>query len=418
MENKNRDLLRFMTAWSVDNGKSTLIGRLLHDTKSIFQDQRSGIRKSGLNGAENQVNLAYLADGLKAEREQGITIDIAYKYFMTKKKKFIIADAPGHIEYTKNMITAASTVDVVVIIVDIRFWIVEQVSRHILIAWLLNVTHVIFCINKMDLVSWSEWSFKKLEKEISDQALRLWIGNFSCIPISALEWDNVVKSSKNMSWYEWATILDELESIDLDDQSAHLGCRIPIQCVIKPNTGDSNGCRGYAWQVTWGELAVGDEVMIFPSWYTSTIKTIRVGEDALEKVCEWISVVVTIEDDIDISRGDLIAQKTNKPAIKQDIEMTICRFDKKPLQVWARYIMKHTTKDVRCIVQSIQHKIDVNTGQKILNDDSILMNDIAQISVKTTYPLFIDSYKKSKVMGGAILIDERTNETVAACIIA
>ncbi len=410
----NTELLRFSTAGSVDDGKSTLIGRLLYDSKSIFEDQYDAIKTASEKRGEEGVNLALLTDGLKAEREQGITIDVAYRYFSTPKRKFIIADTPGHIQYTRNMVTGASTSNVALILVDARQGILEQTRRHAIISSLLQIPHLVICINKMDLVDYSQQVYEDIRQKFESFASKLDIKDVSFIPISALKGDNVVDRSENMPWYEGATLLYYLENVHIGSDHNFIDTRFPVQFVIRPYSDDFHDYRGYAGQVVGGVIKKGDKIMALPSGFTSTIDKIDTADGEIEEAFPPMSVTLLLKDDIDISRGDMIVRENNKPEVTQDLDLRICWFNDRPLQLRGKYEIRHTTQTARCIIQDIQYKMDVNTLHRNLEDKKIGMNDIARISIRTTKPLFADPYSKNRITGSIILVDEGTNETVAA----
>lgn len=411
------DLLRFSTAGSVDDGKSTLIGRLLYDSKAIFDDQLEAIKRSSELRGEDFVNLALLTDGLKAEREQGITIDVAYRYFSTPKRKFIIADTPGHIQYTRNMVTGASTANLAIVLVDARIGMVEQSRRHLFIASLLRIPHAIICINKMDLVSYSQQVYNNIKEEFRQFTSKMQISDVHYIPISALKGDNVVLRSENMDWYEGPTLMYLLENVHIASDYNRIDCRFPVQNVIRPYSDEFHDYRGYAGRIAGGVFKPGDEIMVLPSGFTSTIASIENYKESLQEAFSPMSVVMRITDNIDISRGDMIVRTGNIPEIGQDIELMICWLSKQKLISKGKYALKHTTKEARCIIKEIKYKININTLHRIENPEEIIMNDIARISIRTTLPLFFDSYRRNRVTGSLILIDEGTNETVAACMI-
>jgi len=411
------ELLRFTTAWSVDDGKSTLIWRLLHDTKSIFEDQMEAIEETSKRKGEEEVNLAYLTDGLKAEREQWITIDVAYRYFATPKRKFIIADTPGHTQYTRNMVTGASTANVALILVDARKWILEQTCRHTFIASLLGIPHVVFCINKMDLVDRSEEQFEKIKEELEWFSSKLTIKDIHFIPMSALKGDNVVERSENMPWYQWWPLLYTLENIHIWSDNNHIDCRFPVQHVIRPQNDDYHDYRGYAGRIAWWVFKPWDDVVVLPSWFSTSIKNIEIGWVTQEEAFSPQSVVMTLNDEIDISRGDMIVRPNNQPTVSQDIDMMICWFNKEPLKPNWKYGIMHTSKSTRCVIKNVAHKIDVNTMHRDLDSKDVEMNDIARITIRTMEPLFFDAYQRNRNTGSIILIDEATNETVAAWMI-
>jgi len=411
------ELLRFTTAGSVDDGKSTLIGRLLYDSKAIFEDQMESIERASAKSGDGEVNLALLTDGLRAEREQGITIDVAYRYFATPKRKFIIADTPGHIQYTRNMVTGASTANVALILVDARNGVIEQTLRHAFIASLLQIPHIVVCVNKMDLVGFEEKVFEDIKSDFEQIATKLDVHDIRFIPISAKLGDNVVDRSKNMDWYDGPTLMFLLENIHIASDVNHLDARFPVQYVIRPMRDEFHDYRGYAGRVEGGIFRKGDKIKVLPSGFTSKIKSIDIFEDSIEETFAPQSVTLTLEDDIDISRGNMIIKEDSVPEIGQDIDMMICWFNEKPLILGGKYTLKHTTSDLRCVIRDIKYKIDINT---LTNDESqknVGLNDIARIVIKTTKPIFYDSYRKNRLTGSVIFIDEATNETVAAGMI-
>jgi sulfate adenylyltransferase subunit 1 len=408
------ELLRFTTAGSVDDGKSTLIGRLLYDSKSIFQDQYEAIEEVSKRRGEEEVNFALLTDGLKAEREQGITIDVAYRYFSTPKRKFIIADTPGHIQYTRNMVTGASTANVALVLVDARQGVLEQTRRHAIIASLLQIPHLVICINKMDLVDYSEEVYNGIQDEFEKFAGKLDVHDVSFIPISALRGDNVVERSANMPWFQGTTLLYYLENVHIASDYNFIDCRFPVQYVIRPYSDEYHDYRGYAGRVAGGIFKKGDDVMLLPSGFTTRISKIETYDGEIEEAFPPMSVTVHIEDDFDISRGDMIVRENNVPRQDQDIDVMICWFHEKPLQERGKYVLRHTTKEVRCIIKEVRYRMDVNTLHRDVESNMIRMNDIARISIRTTLPLFVDAYQKNRITGSVILIDEGTNETVAA----
>ena len=411
------ELLRFTTAGSVDDGKSTLIGRLLFDSKQIFQDQMENIEKISERRGENHVNLALLTDGLKAEREQGITIDVAYRYFATPKRKFIIADTPGHIEYTRNMVTGASTANLAIILVDARNGLVEQTRRHSFIASLLQIPHVVFCINKMDLVDYSEERFNEIQNDLEAFTSKLNTRDIRFIPISALNGDNVVNRSTNMDWYQGPTLMYLLETIHIAGDENHVDCRLPIQYVIRPQKDEFHDYRGYAGRISGGIFKPGDKVLVLPSGFSSKIKSVDTFEGPVEEAFATMSVTVTLEDDIDISRGDMIVRENNVPEVGQDIDVMVCWLNSKPLQLNGKYSIKHTTKDVRCIVKEVKYRININTLHRDEENKEIKMNDIGRVTLRTTSPLFYDEYTKNRITGSLVIIDEATNVTVGAAMI-
>ena len=408
------DLLRFTTAGSVDDGKSTLIGRLLYDSKSIFEDQMEAIEIASEKKGEEQVNLALLTDGLRAEREQGITIDVAYRYFATPKRKFIIADTPGHIQYTRNMVTGASTANLAIILVDARKGMVEQTCRHSFIASLLQIPHIVFCINKMDLVDYDEKRYEEIKEQLEAFSSKLEVSDISFIPISALKGDNVVDRSERMKWYEGPTLLYKLENVHISSDHNHIDCRFPVQYVIRPQKDEFHDYRGYAGRIAGGIFKKGDEVMVLPSGFTSKIKSIVTLDGEIDEAYAPMSVSITLEDEIDISRGDMIVRENNSPESEQSLELMVCWMSERPLMQNGKYALKHTSKEVRCMVKEIKYKVDINTLHRNESDIQIGMNDIARISIRTTSPLFFDRYTRNRITGSLILIDEATNETVGA----
>jgi sulfate adenylyltransferase subunit 1 len=411
------ELLRFTTAGSVDDGKSTLIGRLLYDSKSIFADQMEAIEKASKGKGEEHVNLALLTDGLRAEREQGITIDVAYRYFATPKRKFIIADTPGHIQYTRNMVTGASTANLAIILVDARQGVIEQTKRHSYIASLLQIPHVVVCVNKMDLVDFSESVYEKVRLDFEDFSAKLDIKDVRFVPISALLGDNVVDRSKNMDWYGGSTLMHILENVHIGSDHNHIDARFPVQYVIRPMKAEHHDYRGYAGRVAGGIFREGEEVAVLPSGFTTKIKSIDVMGGTVKEAVAPMSVTLTLEDDIDISRGDMIVKVNNRPEVEQDIDLMVCWLSEKPLQVGGKYSIKHTTKDARCIIKDVTYKMNINTLQKIEGDKTIGLNDIGRISIRATTPLFFDGYRKNRSTGSVIIIDEATNNTVGAGMI-
>ena len=417
MKEENQ-LLRFTTAGSVDDGKSTLIGRLRYDSKSLFEDQLAAVKFSSQKKGFDYLDLSLITDGLKSEREQGITIDVAYRYFATPKRKFIIADTPGHIQYTRNMVTGASTANLAVILIDARKGLVEQTFRHSFIATLLRIPHIIVGINKMDLVDWDEKLYDKIVEEYKAFISRLEITDVNFIPISALLGDNIVdRSTNNMPWYEGPTLLYMLENIHIASDHNHIDCRFPVQLVIRPQIHEHRDYRGYAGRVEGGVFKPGDDVKVLPSGFTTRINTIELEKQKLEEAFSPMSVTMTFEDDLDIGRGDMIVRPNNQPQTEQNIEATICWMNQKVLQQGARLILRQTSKECRAIIEKIQYKIDINTLHRIEDVSVLAMNDIARVSIRTSQPLFYDAYKKNRQTGSIILIDEGTNETVAAGMI-
>ena len=420
-DNKNyesTDLLRFTTAGSVDDGKSTLIGRLLYDSKSIFQDQYEDIERVSEKRGEEGVNLALLTDGLKAEREQGITIDVAYRYFSTPKRKFIIADTPGHIQYTRNMVTGASTANVALLLIDARQGVLEQTKRHAIIASLLQIPHVVVCINKMDLVDYSQETFDMIHDEFEAFASKLEVKDVHFIPISALKGDNVVERSDKTPWYEGPTLMYYLENVHISSDHNFIDSRFPVQHVIRPYSDEFHDYRGYGGRVAGGSFKKGDEVMVLPSGFTSKIAKIDSFDGEMESAFPPLSVTILLEDDIDISRGDMLVRPNNVPENSQDIDLMICWFDhSKPLNPRGKYIVKHTTQEAKCMVKEIQYKLDINSLHRDQENLEVKVNDIARVTIRSTKPLFFDAYRKNRITGSIILIDEGTNSTVAAGMI-
>ena len=413
----NMELLRFSTAGSVDDGKSTLIGRLLYDSKSIFADQYEAIEESSRRKGDENVNLALLTDGLRAEREQGITIDVAYRYFATPKRKFIIADTPGHIQYTRNMVTGSSTSNLSIILVDARHGVVEQTSRHTFISSLLGIPHVVFCINKMDLVDYSEEVFENIKRDLEAFSSKLNVKDIHFVPLSALKGDNVVNKSENMDWYQGSTLMYLLENIHIGSDYNHIDCRFPVQNVIRPQSTEYHDYRGYAGRIAGGIFKPGDDVMVLPSGFTSKIKSIDTMDGSIEEAFAPMSVALTLEDDIDISRGDMIVRENNKSEVSQDIDLMVCWLNEKSIVPNGKYAVKHTSNDVRCIIKEVKYKVNINTLHRIENDKEVKMNEIARISIRTTKPLMYDHYTRNRTTGSLILIDEATNETVGAGMI-
>jgi sulfate adenylyltransferase subunit 1 len=411
------ELLRFTTAGSVDDGKSTLIGRLLYDSKSIFEDQMEAVRAASERLGNEEVNLALLTDGLRAEREQGITIDVAYRYFATPKRKFIIADTPGHIEYTRNMVTGASTADAAIILVDARNGIIEQTKRHSYIASLLQLPHVIVAVNKMDLVDFSEEIFNRIKEDYQAIALKLHLKNVHYLPISALDGDNVVTPSQRTPWYQGVTLLHLLETIplreDLDDRPA----RFPVQYVIRPQNNQFHDYRAYAGRISSGTYKVGDAVTILPSYTESTIKAIDEVDRSLEEASYPQSVAIRLNDNVDVSRGDMIVKSDELPKVNAHISLLVCWLNHRPLSIGAKYILRHTTDDVFCIVKDVYFKVNINTLENSIEDKKVKMNDIAHIAIKTSKPLKYDLYEKNRFTGSLVIIDEATYETVGAGMI-
>lgn len=415
MSNQNTELLRFTTAGSVDDGKSTLIGRMLYDSKSIFQDQYDQIKEVSEKRGEEGVNLALLTDGLRSEREQGITIDVAYRYFATPKRKFIIADTPGHIQYTRNMVTGASTANVALILVDARNGVVEQTRRHAIIASLLQIPHLVVCINKMDLVDYDQDTYEKIQDDFEKFAAKLDVVDVHFIPISALMGDNVVHRSEKTPWYDGPTLMYYLENVHIASDHNFIDSRFPIQYVIRPYTDEFHDYRGYAGRMAGGVLKVGDDVTLLPSGFTTKISQIQGPSGDQEECFPPESVSILLEDDYDLSRGDMIVRANNQPEVTQDIEIMLVWFDHNaPLRLNGKYAIMHTTKQVRCIIKDIRYKLDINSLHRDQEDLEIKMNDVARVVLRTTKPLFVDSYRKNRITGSMILVDEGTNSTVGA----
>ena len=413
----NMELLRFTTAGSVDDGKSTLIGRLLYDSKSIFEDQVAQIEATSTKRGLDHVDLSLFTDGLKDEREQGITIDVAYRYFATPKRKFIIADTPGHVQYTRNMVTGASTANLALILVDARKGVIEQTKRHTFIASLLQIPHVFVCINKMDLVDYSQEAYDKVVKEYTDFAAKLNVQDVRFIPMSALHGDNVVTRSEQMGWYEGGTLLHNLETVHISADYNLRDCRFPVQTVIRPHTDEYHDFRGYAGRVAGGIFKKGNKVVALPSGLESKISGIHTLTGELEEAFPPMSVTITLEDDIDISRGDMLVRSENRPEAQQDLDVMLCWLNATPPRPRAKYVLKQTTTDARAMITEIQYKMDINTLHRLEEDKDIKMNDIARVKIRSTKPIFADEYNQNRVTGSLILVDEATNETVAAGMI-
>jgi sulfate adenylyltransferase subunit 1 len=407
------ELLRFTTAGSVDDGKSTLIGRLLYDSKTLFQDQLENLKRVSEQRGE-ELNLALLTDGLRAEREQGITIDVAYRYFATPVRKFIIADTPGHVQYTRNMVTGASTANLALILVDARNGVTEQTHRHIFIASLLQIPHFVICINKMDLVGYKQDVYDAIKEEIEDFITKLTVPDISFIPMSALHGDNVVHGSHHMKWYHGPTLLYHLETVHIGSDENLVDCRFPVQYVIRPRSDAYHDYRGYAGKIVGGIFKPKDSVIVLPSGLTTTITTIETPEGAVDEAFPPMSVVMQLKDHLDISRGDMIVRPHNTPFIGQDLDLMICWMNTRPLIPGTRYIIRHTTREIRGIVTEIQYKMDINTLHRIPETTQLGLNDIGRICIRTAQPLFYDSYQRNRATGSLILIDEGTNETVGA----
>lgn len=413
----NNQLLRFTTAGSVDDGKSTLIGRLLYDSKSIFEDQLEAVEKTSLRKGHEGVDLALFTDGLKDEREQGITIDVAYRYFTTPKRKFIIADTPGHIQYTRNMVTGASTANAAIILVDARHGVIEQTKRHSFIASLLHIPHILVCINKMDLVDFSEEAYYTVINQFEEFSSKLMVKDVRFIPISALKGDNVVNRSNNMPWYQGAPLLHTLETLHISSDINKIDMRFPVQTVLRPQTETHRDYRGYAGRISSGIIRKGDNVTILPSGFTSKVKSIDTYKETLDEAFAPMSVSVTLEDDIDVGRGDMIVRNNNKPEATQDIDVMLCWLHNNSAKPRAKYTIKHTSNDQKAMIKEVIYKININSLDRDREDKDLNMNDIAKVKIRTTKPLMVDSYRDNKTTGSIILIDDTTNETVAAGMI-
>ncbi|MFC0775348.1 sulfate adenylyltransferase subunit 1 [Terrimonas alba] len=411
------DLLRFITAGSVDDGKSTLIGRLLYDSKNILVDQLEALEKSTKNRTDGSVDLALLTDGLRAEREQGITIDVAYRYFTTPKRKFIIADAPGHVQYTRNMITGASNANLIIILIDARQGVVEQTRRHSIIASLLKIPHVVIAINKMDLVEYSQDVFNNIVIDYADVAKQLGLTDITYIPISALNGDNIVDRSERIDWYEGKPLLEFLEDIEINHDINLEDARFQVQFVIRPQTEELHDYRGYAGKVTSGVYRTGDKVKVLPAGIETTISKLEVGGKEVSEVFAPQSVTIQLADDIDISRGDAIAKVDNLPQVSNELEVLLCWMDDKPLQSGNKYYLQHNSRLVKAVVKKIDYKLDVNTLQQQPVEGNVKLNEVVKATIKTASALVYDSYDKLNVNGSAILIDETGNSTVAAVLL-
>ncbi|MET7749898.1 GTP-binding protein [Micromonospora sp. NPDC005367] len=415
---RRMDLLRFATAGSVDDGKSTLIGRLLYDTKSLFTDQLAAVEAVSAARGDEYTNLALLTDGLRAEREQGITIDVAYRYFATPRRKFIIADTPGHIQYTRNMVTGASTADLALILVDARKGLVEQSRRHAFLCSLLRVPHLVLCVNKMDLVDFSQDVFERIADEFTAFAAKLDVPDLTVVPVSALKGDNIVSRSPNMQWYEGPALLHHLERVHIASDRNLVDVRFPVQYVIRPQSTTVTDYRGYAGQVASGVLKAGDEVMVLPSGFTSRIASVETADGPVAEAFPPMSVTVRLTGEIDISRGDMICRPNNAPAVSQDIEAMVCWMDEsRPLQVGGKYAIKHTTRSARAIVRGLHYRLDINSLHRDESAGELRLNEIGRVRLRTTVPLLADEYRRNRTTGGFVIIDETTNRTVGAGMI-
>lgn len=417
MEIENNQLLRFTTAGSVDDGKSTLIGRLLYDSKSIFEDQLASVENTSRKKGHENVDLAMFTDGLREEREQGITIDVAYRYFTTPKRKFIIADTPGHIQYTRNMVTGASTANAAIVLIDARHGVIEQTKRHSYLASLLQIPHLIVCINKMDLVDYAEEVYEKILNDYEKVSSKLVIKDIQFIPISALNGDNVVNRSSNMPWYQGAPLLHTLETIYIGSDTNKVDARFPVQTVIRPQREGFIDYRGYAGRIASGIFRKGDSVTVLPSGFTSKIKSIDVLDGTLNEAFVPMSVSIQLEDDVDVSRGDMIVRDNNQPQVTQEFDAMICWFNSKPPLPRAKYTIMHASNTQKALIKDVVYKIDINTLERNSVDKDFKMNDIGRITIRTTKPLMIDPYRENRVTGSIILVDDATHETVAAGMI-
>ena len=413
----NMDLLRFLTCGSVDDGKSTLIGRLLYDSKSIFEDQLAAAELASLNRGDVRVNLALLTDGLRAEREQGITIDVAYRYFATPKRKFIIADCPGHVQYTRNMVTGASTANLALILIDARHGVIEQSRRHSFIASLLRIPHVVVCINKMDLVDWSEERYEEIRAVYEEFAAKLQVQDITFIPMSALLGDNVVNRSENMPWYQGPALMHHLEHVHIASDRDLIDCRFPVQWVVRPQSDEHHDYRGYAGQIASGVFRVGDEVVALPSGFTSKIASIDIGGQPIDRAVPPMSVSIRLEDEIDISRGDMICRPNNRPNAGQDIDAMLVWMGEQPMQPGKKYALKHTTKTARCMISDLRYRLNIQTLHREEDAESLALNEIGRVTLRTTAPLFFDEYRQCRATGSMIIVDEQTNRTVGAAMI-
>ena len=410
------EILKFITAGSVDDGKSTLIGRLLYDTDAILADQLEALHRSNRKNDDGTIDLAILTDGLKAEREQGITIDVAYKYFQTNKRKFIIADAPGHIQYTRNMVTGASNSNLAIVLIDARRGVVEQTNRHSFLVSLLALPQVVVCVNKMDMVDYDQTTFNQIVEQYQTLATKLNLKNITYIPVSALKGDNIVNSSANMAWYTGKSLLDHLETVEIpvDDKASH--ARLPVQWVVRPQTEELHDYRGYAGRVSSGTFKVNDQVTVLPSGFSSTITRIELLDKVFDEAVAGQSVTVHLQDNIDISRGDILVSSHAHPEVSQLIEADLCWMDTRALDASLTYLIQHNSKVTRCRIQEVSYKFNINTLEKVYEED-FKLNDIGRIVLKTAEPLAFDVYQQNKANGGAVIIDSRTNLTVGALML-
>jgi bifunctional enzyme CysN/CysC len=408
------DMLRFATVGSVDDGKSTLIGRLLYDSKSIFEDQLEAVERASRDKGDDYVNLALLTDSLRAEREQGITIDVAYRYFTTPRRKFIIADTPGHIQYTRNMVTGASTANLAIILVDARKGLVEQSRRHAFLVSLVRVPHLVLAVNKMDLVGYRQDVYDAIHAEFTNFAAKLDIADLAVIPVSALNGDNIVVRSELMPWYEGSSLLHHLENVHVAGDRNLIDVRFPVQYVVRPQSARHLDYRGYAGQVAGGVLRPGDEVLVLPSGFSSRIAALDTADGPLAEAYPPMSVTVRLTDDLDVSRGDMICRPRNAPDVVQDIDAMVCWMSEAPLRVGQKLAIKHTTRSARALIKDLQYRLDVNTLHRESDAEALLLNDIGRVGLRTTLPLFCDAYRRNRTTGGFVLIDEATNRTVGA----
>ncbi|MEO0573712.1 MAG: GTP-binding protein [Bacteroidota bacterium] len=413
----NSQLLRFTTAGSVDDGKSTLIGRLLYDSKSIFEDQLEAVEITSKQKGHDGVDLALFTDGLRDEREQGITIDVAYRYFTTPKRKFIIADTPGHIQYTRNMVTGASTANAAIVLVDARHGVIEQTKRHAFIASLLQIPHLIVCINKMDLVDFAEESYYNVLKQFEDFSTKLFVTDVRFIPISALLGDNVVNRSENMSWYKGGPLLHTLETLHISSDTNKVDSRFPVQTVLRPQRDEFIDYRGYAGRISSGIFRPGEKVTVLPSGFTSKIKTIEGPSGSMDEAFAPMSIAMTLEDDIDVARGDMIVRSNNQPEPLQEMEVMLCWLNRDSAKPRAKYTLRHTSNEQTAMIKEVIYKIDINTLGRRFDDKEMKMNDICKVRIRTVKPIMIDSYRDNRITGSIILIDDNTNETVGAGMI-
>ncbi len=417
MQIDKNQLLRFTTAGSVDDGKSTLIGRLLYDSKAIFEDQLEAVELTSKRKGHEGVDLALFTDGLRDEREQGITIDVAYRYFTTPRRKFIIADTPGHIQYTRNMVTGASTANAALILIDARKGVIEQTKRHAFIASLLQISHIVVCINKMDLVDYSEDIYENIINQFEEFSSKLYVKDIRFLPISALKGDNVVNRSMNMDWYQGAPLLHTLEHLHISSDLNKIDARFPVQTVLRPQSEEFIDYRGYAGRVASGIFRPGDAVTVMPSGFTSKIKTIDTLNGELEEAYAPMSISITLEDDIDVGRGDMIVKTTNKPESVQEFDTMLCWLNNAVARPRAKYTIMHTSNEQKAMIKHVLYKIDINTYSRDIENKDLLMNDIARVKIRTTRPLMIDEYRDNRITGSFVLIDDKTHETVAAGMI-